>query len=86
MEPYKQGFLQPGKDSYEYLKDCSYKVNLKGKVSLPNFANHLTIDLYELKSTCYYNCKMKYCPVLVRVSDGLYPKFYDKRFLLQVWD
>jgi hypothetical protein len=48
------------------------------------FSFHL--ELYELKSTCYYNSTMPFCPVLVRVADDL-QKYYDGfKYLLQVWD
>lgn len=43
-------------------------------------------ELYQLVSTCTFHAKMPYCPVLVKVSDGL-QKYYDNyKYLLQIWD
>lgn len=44
------------------------------------------LELYQVKSTCYFNIDMPYCPVLVRVADDLLEINGRFRYLLQVWN
>ena len=45
-----------------------------------------SLELYQLVSTCTFHAQMPYCPVLVKVTEGL-QKYYDNyKYLLQIWD
>ena len=46
----------------------------------------LYIELYTIKSTCYYEENSKYCPVLVGIVGQLQKQYDGAKFLLQVWD
>jgi len=55
--------------------------------SVKSFFNRfVNIELYKLKSTCYFNEQMEYCPVLVELTDEMKGFYGGANFLLQVWD
>eukprot|EP00347_Sterkiella_histriomuscorum_P017370 403349643 len=70
-KPYSQPFLNESRNSYSFLEEVTYKVNLR--------------QLYIIKSTCFNHENMEYCPILVSISNEIQKYHNGAKFLLQVW-
>ncbi len=83
IDPTRSRFLQIIRLLTNSQMTAPTKLTFKVLFSLSMIA---LLGLYTLKSTCYFNQQMKYCPVLVQLSVGTKPYYQGANFLLQVWD
>ncbi|CDW83468.1 wd-40 repeat protein [Stylonychia lemnae] len=61
MDPSDEANCNPD----NYFQEISYYVDLSSKIHIFNI---LPIEIYKVLSTCYYNNKMNYCPILITLS------------------